>query len=170
MKTISANATGIIVKYDRRRKSVYMRYDTLLQPIIETPNQPVSQSFNPLQEIMIMRTERGLNFYTRQELSHLPVDIQSEITRNDEKSKLALRKLKINTFYQAENRLLNVIFPHVNLGSKLTDYYVSCEEAVRMTTDQLRITKENIAKAFIDCGLLPRNFYAIKPETILLSL
>lgn len=165
MKTVSASATGIMITYDkvghRKRKTDYQLYEHEQRRSIN--KIPV---MNPLQEIMILRLEKGTNFYTQKELSDMPSDIVREIRVNDDTAKLAVRKLKVNTFFYAENRLLNNIFPNVHLGSKLTDYYVGCEGALRASFKTLKITKTILSKAFINCGLLPRNFLSITSQTL----
>jgi len=174
MKTISATATGIVITYENTGNTLFVKYgesDFQDKPSrSERPRLKDIQNYNPVQQNMLNRIMKGVSFYSEKELSELPKNIVKSIASDHEKASFLLRKLKVNTYYHAENKLLNAIFPNVKLGDKIMDYYIGCNQVVALSFIELGIGMEAVVSNLIRNRFLPKNFNDLSLQELSKSL
>jgi len=166
MKTISASKNGITISYDNSDRSSFIKYEQTNSLQIEN-NLNLKRKrilYNPVQQSMMNRLMKGLTYYSEKELNAIPSEVRKLIDQDYEKAQFAIRKLKVNKYYYAENKLLNAIFPHIKLGSKIIDYYTGCADAINQSLNKLNISMEEVADSFIEHHLLPSDFKEFTPS------
>jgi hypothetical protein len=121
---------------------------------------------NFVQREMYRRLMYGLNEYSPEQIAALsPVSI-SRIVNDYNKASRALHEMKARKLYKNETNLVNSNFSHVKIGEKDFDWLIELPKSA--TLKKLGITTRDVINEFIKRKLLPRNFYQLSPETIVL--
>lgn len=160
MKTITATRTGIAINY-QNGKSSFIPYGK--QSYQEhTSNQRYFQ-MNDIQRTMYRRLMYGLAGFTSEEISSMHQTTIFKIKNEHLRATDIVNELKYTKHYGAYNKLLAVIFPHVEL-----DYRKDGKYAELPTLKELKIKTTDIIDAWINGKLLPLNFYSLNEETLAL--
>lgn len=163
MKTITATNKGIAINYQDTGKSSFI-------PYAQTPEQ-TSQSFNrakffemnEIQRKMYRRLLYGVKAFTPEELSSMNESVIFSIEKDHYRAKEAVNKLKYDRFFGAYNKLLSVIFPHVELSYHKDGKYIPMP-----SLKELKITTFDVIDTWIENKLLPLNFMNLNVETLVL--
>jgi hypothetical protein len=157
---------------------------------VSTQNKSVHAStrenlqLNQIQRSMYRRLMYGLSEYTPDMLAAMSLQSILQVNRQHEQAQQVLYKLKVDRYFQAENKLLNAIFARFTkeraisrelsqpplkgreIGTKRSDYLVKLPGTA--TLRKLGINTREICQAFISARLLPRDFFTLSPETVAL--
>lgn len=171
---VTATAQGIIT-YDKNGKQIVQRYESTYQAKSHFKPAHVQQTaadmekihLNMIQRQMFRRLMYGLKEYTPEQMASMSPNAITSIVEDYKKAKRALHVLKAKRFYHAETKLMNVIFPDMNIGTKDFDWYLDVPKNV--TLRSLGITTKQVIDEFISRRLLPKNFYTITPENVPLA-
>lgn len=169
--SVTATAQGII-SYDNNGKQIVERYantyqhKTTFKPkhIAKTAEDLEKIHLNLVQRQMFRRLMYGLKEFTPEQMSTMSPSAVVRIVEDYKKAKRALHVLKAKKFYQAETKLMNAIFPNMNIGSKDFDWYLDIPKNV--TLRSLGITTKEVLDDFISRKLLPKNFFTLSSETV----
>jgi esterase/lipase len=169
--SITATAQGIIT-YDKNGKQIIQRYDNTYQKksdfkpkhILETSENLEKIHLNMIQRQMFRRLMYGLKEYTPEQMASMSPTAITNIVEDYKKAKRALHVLKAKRHYQAETKLLNAIFPDMEIGTKDFDWYLDVSKHI--TLRSLGISTKEVIDEFITRRLLPKNFYTITPENV----
>lgn len=159
-KTITATSKGIAINYQDTGKSSFIPYDTTAY---EATRQGFSNAFvmNDIQRTMYRRLMYGMKNYTNEEISVMTSRDIMLVEKDHARATDVINKLKYERVYGAYNKLLSVIFPHVEL-----DFYKDGKFCDLPSLKELKITTRNIVDAWINNKLLPLNFYSLTAETL----
>jgi hypothetical protein len=157
-KTITATRTGIAINYENG-KSNFIPYNK--EEVHNSSNTKRYFQMNEIQRNMYRRLMYGLASFTSEEISSLDQPTLFKIKNEHIRATDVVNELKYTKYYGAYNKLLAVIFPHVEL-----DYRKDGKYAEMPTLRELKITTSDIVNAWINNKLLPLNFYCLNEETI----
>lgn len=168
---VTATAQGIIT-YDNQGKQIVQRYETTYQlkshfkpkHIQKTAEEVDKIHLNMIQRQMFRRLMYGLKEYSPEQMASMSPSAITQIVEDYKKAKRALHVLKAKKFYHAETKLMNAIFPNMNIGSKDFDWFLDIPKNV--TLRSLGISTKQVIDEFISRKLLPKNFYSITPENV----
>lgn len=121
---------------------------------------------NFVQREMYRRLMYGLNEYSPEQIAALSPFSISRIVNDYNKASRALHVMKARKLYKNETNLVNSIFSHVKIGEKDFDWLLELPKTA--TLKKLGITTRDIINEFIKRKLLPKNFYQLSPETVVL--
>lgn len=173
-KIITCTERGIIIYYEKMNKSSFVPYENnnFISNFSSRSSTYQSEDiqFNLLQQIMYDKLVKGTGYYTKSELNNLPEHLIKLIKVKHSKAQFLVRKLRVDSYFKAETKLLNAIFPWVNLGSKMNDYYEGADVPNTVTNYSLGITKKVMVNTFIEHKLLPTDFLNISVTQIQNSL
>jgi len=177
-KTIHCTAKGILIHHENHHKSHFVPYaEELDQKYYQDKAARKSivaememLHLNPVQSTMYERLVRGLGYFSKADVTNMPQKTKSKIEAEHSKAQFLVRKLRVDAYFKAETKLLNAIFPHANIGSKVSDYYNGADVPRHVTNQRLGITKKVMIETFIQNRLLPLNFFEISVESTALSL
>jgi hypothetical protein len=177
-KTIHCTAKGILIHHENHHKSHFVPYaEELDQKYYQDKAARKSivaememLHLNPVQSTMYERLVRGLGYFSKSDIANMPQKTKSKIEAEHSKAQFLVRKLRVDAYFKAETKLLNAIFPHANIGSKVSDYYNGADVPRHVTNQRLGITKKVMIETFIQNRLLPVNFFDITVESTALSL
>ena len=169
--SITETAQGII-SYDKDGNQVIQRYDKTYQKksdfkpkhILQTSQDLEKIHLNIIQRQMFRRLMYGLKEYTPEQMAAMSPSVITNIVEDYKKAKRALHVLKAKRYYHAETKLLNAIFPNMEIGTKDFDWYLDVPKNV--TLRSLGISTKEVIDEFINRRLLPKNFYAVTPENV----
>ena len=170
MKTITASAKGITITYQNTGNSSFIEYEADVRSSETSPLIDSAKTYNPVQQNMMNRVLKGLDYYSANDLKGIPRVVQKAIVADHSKATFAIRKLKVNRYYRMENKLLNAIFPNMKIGSRIIDYYVGCNQAVSKGFAELKIEIDEVVAALVSQRLLPKDFDSISIENTTLKL
>lgn len=168
-KTIRATDKGILVKTKEYTK--FHKYDESYTNTLDKRTQAVNDTaeslfLNVVQREMYRRLMYGLSNYTPEQISVLnPLQI-TEIVKQHEKAKRILHIMKAKVYYAAESKLLTAIFPNSKVGTKDHDWYLDLPKCA--TLKRLGISTKEIIDEFIKRHMLPKNFYNLNADIIML--
>lgn len=170
-QTITATAQGIIT-YDNKGNQIVQRYDATYQKKSHYKPKHVQKTaddfdkihLNLVQRQLFRRLMYGLKEYTPEQMATLSPSAITQIVEDYKKAKRALHVVKAKKYYHAETKLMNAIFPNMNIGSKDFDWYLDIPKNV--TLRSLGITTKEVIDEFITRKLLPKNFFKINQETV----
>jgi hypothetical protein len=168
--SITASAQGTYAT-DKNGKVTVERYDKTYQSKSNYKPKHVQDAadrihLNFVQREMYRRLMYGLNEYSPEQIAALsPVSI-SRIVNDYNKASRTLHVMKAKKLYKNETNLINSIFSHVNIGEKDFDWLIELPKSA--TLKKLGITTREVINEFIKRKLLPKNFYQISPETVVL--
>lgn len=157
-KTITATRTGIAINYENG-KSSFIPYDEK-ETSLHVSTQLYFQ-MNDIQRNMYRRLMYGLASFTSDEISSFDSSTLFKIKNEHLRATDIVNELKYTRYYGAYNKLLNVIFPQVDL-----DYRKDGKHATLPTLKELKITTVDIIDAWITGKLLPLNFYNLNEESL----
>lgn len=158
MKTITATAKGVAVNYENTHKSSFIPYDK--DVITESDNRKYLE-LNVIQKSMYRRLMYGTKAFTPQEISTMTKAILFAIEKEHVRATDVLNKYKYEKHFGAYNKLLKVIFPHIELS-----YFKDGKFADVPTMKELKITTEDIINLWIENKLLPSNFLSLDVNNI----
>lgn len=160
MKTITATAKGVAVNYEDTHKSSFIQYKKEL--VVESDNNPRKYlELNTIQKSMYRRLMYGTKAYTPAELSSMNKTTIFSIEKEHIRATEVINQYKYEKHYGAYNKLLKVIFPHIELS-----YFKDGKYADMPTLAELKITTEDIIRLWIENKLLPSNFLSLSVDTI----
>lgn len=160
MKTITATAKGVAVNYEDTHKSSFIPYKKEL--IVESDNNRRNYlELNVIQRSMYRRLMYGTKAYTPSELGSMNKTTIFAIEKEHIRATEVLNQYKYEKHYGAYNKLLKVIFPHIELS-----YFKDGKYADMPTLGELKITTEDIINLWIANKLLPSNFLSLSVDTI----
>ena len=160
-KTITATSKGVAVNYQDSGKSSFIPYE---QTAFESTRSHVGQNIlilNDIQRNMYRKLMYGMKNYTSEQIETMPQTMIFQIEKDHMRATNVINKLKYQRVYGAYNKLLSVIFPHVEL-----DYYTDGKYVSLPSLRELKISTRNIIDAWIENKLLPLNFYNLTIDTI----
>jgi len=160
MKTITATKTGVAINYHDTGKSSFIPYQ--FNEEAPSPNRKSKYlELNIIQKSMFRRLMYGIKAYTPQEVSSMDEKLVFTIEKEHLRATQVLNKHKYEKHYAAYNKLLSVIFPHIELNYFKDGQYVDIP-----TMKELKITTYDIIVLWIDNKLLPSNFFNLDVHTI----
>jgi hypothetical protein len=168
--SITANAQGTYA-VDNNGKVTVERYDKTYQSKSNYKPKHVQDTadkvhLNFVQRQMYRRLMYGLNEYSPEQIAALSPTSISRIVNDYNKASRALHVMKAKKLYKNETNLINSIFSHVNIGEKDFDWLIELPKSA--TLKKLGITTREVINEFMKRKLLPKNFYEISPETVVL--
>jgi hypothetical protein len=169
-KNVHAMAHGILVKTGKYTK--FHKYEDHYQVKKdnvrkEAVNVTVEKlHLNLVQREMYRRLMYGLNNYTPEQRTAMSAEQITKIVKDYDRAKKVLHIMKAKKHYEAETKLLNVLFPKQKVGKKDHDWFLFVPKS--QTLNKLGITTTQIVDEFIARHLLPKNFYELKADTILI--
>lgn len=169
--SVTATAQGII-SYDNQGKQIVTRYANTYQMkshfkpkhVQKTADDLEKVHLNMIQRQMFRRLMYGLKEYTPEQMASMSPSAITKIVDDYKKAKRALHVLKAKKFFYAETKLMNAIFPNMNIGAKDFDWYLDIPKNV--TLRSLGISTAEVIDEFISRKLLPKNFHSITPENV----
>lgn len=122
---------------------------------------------NPYQHFLFKRVLHGLNVYKPEEVSKLHWDKKRRITKVWKRAQKELNYWKQFLCNKKVNAYLRKTFCHSPLALGIAD--IPPEEVAegyinKMTFKDLGITYEDVVLKFLSLGLLPKNFFTLKPN------
>jgi hypothetical protein len=157
---VQENGKVTIEKYEKS----YQAKSNYKSENVQTTADKVHLNF--VQRQMYRRLMYGLKEYSPEQLTALsPVSI-NRIVSDYNKASRALHVMKAKKLYKNETNLINSIFSHVNIGEKDFDWLIELPKSA--TLKKLGITTREVINEFIKRKLLPKNFYELSPETVVL--
>ena len=128
---------------------------------------------NPYQHFLFKRVLHGLNVYKPEEVKKLHWDKRRRITRVWKRGQLEINRWKQIISNKKINAYLSNTFKHSPLAQYIAS--IPAEETLddfknTFTFKDLGITYEDVVLKFMSLGLLPRNFFTIKPNEYQKSL
>jgi len=114
-----------------------------------------------LNEIQIPMYTRLMKKYTESEMSFMKPWIKKALAEDYRKAQFLLRKMKFDKQYNAETKIVNAMFPHMKIGTKLIDYLYKNDLPKEVTLRSLHISQQEVVDEFIKNRLLPKNFYEL---------
>jgi hypothetical protein len=168
--SITASAQGISA-VDKNGKVIVERYDKTYQSQSNYKPKHVQKTadrihLNFVQREMYRRLMYGLNEYSPEQIAALSHVSISRIVNDYNKASRALHIMKAKKLYKNETNLVNSIFSHVNIGEKEFDWLIELPK--NATLKKLNISTRDVINEFIKRKLLPKNFYQLSPESIVL--
>lgn len=169
-QSITASAQGIYA-VQNNGKVIIERYDKTYQSKSHHKPKHVQDTadkihLNFVQREMYRRLMYGLKEYSPEQIAALSPASISKIVNDYNKASRALHVLKAKKLYKNETNLVNSIFSHVNIGEKDFDWLIELPKTA--TLKKLGITTREVINEFIKRKLLPKNFYELSPETVVL--
>lgn len=167
IKKLQLNAETLELSKRRER----YEYLGLLQEYQLHPPKLIQEfrynKLNPYQHFLFKRVLHGLNVYKPEEVRKLHWDKKRRISRVWKRAQKELNKWKQILC----NKKVNAYFSKTFKNSPLAQYIASipAEETLEdytntMTFKELGITYEDVVLKFMSLGLLPRNYFNIKPN------
>lgn len=133
-----------------------------------TVNDTVERlQLNIVQRQMYRQLMYGIYEYQGEQLLALTPEAITKIVLNYEKAKRLLHVMKAKKYYEAENKLIDAIIPKAKEISK-KDYNWYLPLPKEATLKKLGITTKEIIDKFIEKHLLPKNFYELSEDIIVL--
>lgn len=168
---ITATAQGLLT-YDNNGKPQLERYTHKFQSKSDYKPKHIQQTSQDLEKIHLNMVQRqmfrrlmyGLKEYTPEQMATLSPSTISKIVEDYKKAKRALHIMKAKKYYYAETKLMNAIFPSMNLGSKDHDWFLELPKNV--TLRSLGISTKEVIDEFVKRKLLPKNFYNITIQNV----
>jgi len=123
--------------------------------------------FNEYQNFLYRRLLYGITIYTPSEVKKMPDKTKNRIISDYRKCQEVLNIWKQQMTNAYTNIIFKTLFPSTKLG-KL--FYVTHENSTdtefknTLPFKSYKLTKIEISKKLIDEGLLPKNFYELKPK------
>lgn len=169
-QSITASAQGIFA-VDNNGKVVIERYEKSYQSRSAHKPKHVQDTadrihLNFVQRQMYRRLMYGLNEYSPEQLAGLSTVSISKIVNDYNKASRVLHVMKAKKLYKNETNLVNSIFSHVKIGDKDFEWLLKLPKTA--TLKKLGITTRDVINEFIKRKLLPKNFYELSPETVVL--
>lgn len=165
---VSASSHYYILCEDKAsRKNIVMHYEQIKTR--KSKKQQFTDNgkvyLNIVQRNMFRKLMYGVQDFSAEQLHSLSTKAIEKIESNYRKAKKILHIYKAKKYYEAETKLLNAIFPHVNLGSIESDWIVDLPKN-ETTLNKLKISTKEVVDLFISHKLLPTNFYEITNDGI----
>ena len=131
------------------------------------------QKLNPYQHFLFKRVLHGLNVYKPEEVKKLHWDKRRRITRVWKRGQREINAWKQYLCNKKINQYLRETFKHSPLALYIAN--IPAEETLEdynntMTFRDLGLTYEDVILKFLSLGLLPRNYFSIKPNEYQKSL
>lgn len=159
MKTITATSKGIAINYQNTGKSSFIPYSQTVSA--QSVNKTTFFKMNDIQKKMYRRLLYGVKAFTPEELESMNQSLIIQIEKDHYRATEVVNKLKYDRFFGAYNKLLSVMFPHIELS-----YYKDGKFASMPSLKELKIQTTDIIDAWIENKLLPLNFLSLNPETV----
>lgn len=162
-KTITATSKGIAINYEDTGKSSFIEYDSNAITSFKSTHQKSTRFYemNIIQRNMYRRLLYGMAAYNKDEIKTMSPSLVFTINKEHHKAKQIVNKLKYDKMFDATNKLLSVIFPHIKF-----DFYKDGQDVNYPTLKELGINTFDIVDAWIKGKLLPVNFYELTPECL----
>jgi len=128
---------------------------------------------NPYQHFLFKRVLHGLNVYKPEEVKKLHWDKKRRISRVWKRGQREINAWKQTLCNKKINAYLSKTFTHSPLAQYIAS--IPADEVLEdykntFTFRDLGITYEDVVLKFMSLGLLPRNFFTIKPNEYQKSL
>lgn len=159
MKTITATKSGVSINYEDTGKSSFIKYKDIQSSVSDNNHKYLE--LNVIQKSMFRRLMYGIKAYTPQEVASMDKALIFTIEKEHVRATEVVNKFKYEKHYAAYNKLLSVIFPHVELS-----YFKDGKYADMPTLKDLKITTEDIIRLWIENKLLPSNFLSLNVNNI----
>ena len=161
MKTITATHKGIAINYADTHKSAFIPYqdNDIVNPSPNTKRK--YRELNVIQKNMYCRLMYGMEAFTPDQIKSMSESLIFTIKTEHVRATNVVNMLKYERHYGAYNKLLKVIFPHVELS-----YFKDGKFAEMPTLKELKITTDDIIQAWIENKLLPLNFFSLEVDTL----
>lgn len=122
---------------------------------------------NPYQHFLFKRVLHGLNVYKPEEVKKLHWDKKRRITKVWKRGQREINAWKQTLCNKKINAYFRATFPHSPLAQYIAD--IPATEVLEdykntLTFKDLGICYEDIVLKFMSVGLLPNNFFTIKPN------
>jgi hypothetical protein len=170
----NASATGIRINHTSGAYK-FIQYDSSLDLNYQEQREKLRFSKNPngyqqdilalnaVQESMFLRLTKK---YDKEDLRCMPVNTRRKITKDYESAQFIIRKFILDEHYHLENKLINAMFPHVEIGSKISDYFFKTRIPTGVTLTSVGISKRQLISEFISKNLLPKDFFELSVENL----
>lgn len=156
-KTITATRKGLAINYSNG-KSSFIPYQNDPKPV---QRSQCYFEMNTIQRSMYRRLMYGLSAYQSYEIDTMDATTKFRINQEHFRALDILNELKYEKCYGDYNKLLKVIFPHVEL-----DYRKDGKFSNLPTLKELKIQTREICDAWINGKLLPLNFYNLSETSL----
>jgi hypothetical protein len=169
-KTISANASGIIISYSEPYKKKFVKYENEYVKNIQVNGTAkyqkiiIEKVFNDKQKELFLKTVLGFNAYSKEEISQMSENKKQSIAIQYTKTKRILNKWKQEILFKGVDDLLLFLFPKspiVKDMANTTGYLKEYDKKDEITFKELGISKDQIVSKLMNYGILPKNFYEL---------
>lgn len=122
---------------------------------------------NDYQNLLYYRAIFGLSVYKQDEIKKMSRVKYNRILKVHRRTQKILNVLKQKRLIAMSNQWFKDLFPKAPLTQELVDNYSDLEDNVKINIsfDVLKITKGEIIHTLLREGILPNNFYNLKPVT-----
>jgi hypothetical protein len=168
--SITATAQGVVT-YDKNGNANLLKYADTYQAKSAFKSKRVQETaerlhLNLVQRQMYRRLMYGLKEYTPEQIAAMTPSVISQVVLDYQKAARILQVMKAKIYYKNETNLVKSIFPHAKIGEKDHDWQMILPKNV--TLNKLGINTKDVITEFIRRKLLPRSFFNLSPETIVL--
>ena len=120
---------------------------------------------NDYQNLLYYRAVHGLSVYKQEEIKKMCRTKYNRILKVHRRTQKILQMLKQKKLIAISNQLFANIFPNMAITKELLGPMSELDEGakVNLSLDILQITKIDIVNVLLREGILPHNFYNLKP-------
>jgi hypothetical protein len=127
----------------------------------------IHTSMNNYQNFLYNRAMFGLSVYTQEEINSMHWEKRKRIVKVQKKTRMVLNVWKQQLANMISAAFFKKLFPKTDMAAYLIETVNEIDPELNGTLDfkMLGITKKQIVGRLIMEGVLPANFYELKPET-----
>jgi hypothetical protein len=119
-----------------------------------------SMFYNERQNFLYNRLTQGLNYFPEAEIKQMARSKRKRINAFHKKALMIMNKVKQERIVALSDHIFKALFPKSPLAKDLVvNYREDLEETCDMKFDSLKITRDDLIQAFIQAGLLRKDFY-----------
>jgi hypothetical protein len=121
---------------------------------------------NDYQNLLYYRAVHGLSVYKQEEIKKMCRTKYNRILKVHRRTQKILQMLKQKKLIAISNQLFANIFPNMAITKELLGPMSELDEGakINLSFDILHITKMDIVNVLLREGILPHNFYNLKPQ------
>ncbi len=170
---VHASERGIQVVGEDRQYNRFEGWDRHYDQTLQAKRQKQREArwgyqeprMNPIQQSMYNRLLHGLKEYTPAQLAAMDAREIERVKLDFKRAQDVIHRLKCDIYFDGANKLLNSIWPSMQIGSKTQDYLTAYLPG-ELTLRRLRISTERVVERLINWKLLPTDFMTLSAETL----
>ena len=172
-KTISCNSNGMIISYGDANKHQFVRYEKTtpsyvkkiqLQGTVKYQQMEKTPKLTPKQNELFSTLLYGFKMFSKEQIKQMPERNKIDIKIKYTKAQRILSRWKQNLTGSFVDGLLLSLFPNspvVKQMCSVKGYINDVSKEDEISFEDLGVSDEQIVNKFIECKLLPQNFYQL---------